>query len=130
MLDRIVTWVLVLLRILPASRPGWEALVQDAANGRTVWDPPLPGKNKLIGAPLEWVNAVADADEPSGFRLVLEPCRCTDCQTSSTPLEMTPDTCARCARCGVPLDLRHAGVRNSFEVPSCPRCRSRVKALV
>lgn len=109
------------------AQSGWEALVQEVASV-DLWQ-----KDGLFGLPLEWTLLRRDL---SGRVVPLEGV----CEVSGVPISgLTPmkpgpngpvhDLSAwgvRCARCGVPLLCKHAGMKFGNDVPSCSPCRRAV----
>ena len=106
---------------------GWEKLVQEVASV------PLWQSDGLVGAPLEWSLLHRD---PTG-RVVADDACCTWsglAVSGTTPVvnDAVDGTRwgVRCARCRVPIAAVHAGMAHAMAVPSCPPCRSRVRAFL
>lgn len=95
----------------------WRGRIAQANEGNTVWPAPVEGKSKLSGFPLQWILAEPDASAPSGLRYP-EQMTCLGCRTSIRDVALG----VRCARCGIPLHERCAGMRKAFDVPMCGWC--------
>ena len=130
LLIRHFCWKRGLIRL--PGRPGWEALVREVA-GVALWQ---DDEQKLVGLPLEFTLLERGA---GGGRVVPTPGLA--CSWSGVPVSGTigskpdgePDLSSwgvRCARCGVPIHSRHAGMRVGNDIPSCPPCRKDVKRVV
>lgn len=114
--------------------PGWSALVEEVASVDLWTSPPKDGLSGLVGAPLEWRLLERDL---SG-RVVSLSGTCAwsgEPVNGTTPLVEQPDGTykhdlsawgVRCARCGVPLLCKYAGMKLGNDVPSCPPCRRAV----
>ena len=114
---------------LPAIR-GWKARVR-AVSSVPLWQDEAEG---IVGLPLEWTLLTRDATR----RVVPVEVECawTGIWVSgATPIlgDRGVDMSrwgVRCARCGVPLHVRHAGMVMPNDTPSCPPCRRVVNNIL
>lgn len=112
---------------------GWAALVRSIATSDGVY---VDHETNAVGAPMQWSLATLD-----GTRVVFTDAICAWSGapiSGATPLvyKNGPDAPAehdidhygvRCARCGVPIHVRLAGMKSSFDAPSCLPCRPFVR---
>lgn len=112
------------------ERPGWLNLAREFVSV------PLWQKGGVFGLPLEYTLLTR---EDSG-RIVPyeETCLWSGARIEgSTPLVPGPEGLVhdlshwgvRCARCGVPIHSKHAGMRFGNDIPSCPPCRRAVQRV-
>lgn len=107
--------------------PNWRVLVEEVSSV-PVWI----GQDGLTGAPLEWSLLER---EPGSRRVRSVVARCaTTGNLVAGATEAHHDLPVvwgvRCARCGVPLDVRVAGMRTSFDVPMCRPCAPAVRRAI
>jgi hypothetical protein len=111
-----------------AGAPGWQVLVRDVVSV------PLWRRDGLFGAPLEW--SLLERTEDRRLRIVEAMCAWSGRAISgATPFlngDEVDGTCwgVRCVRCRVPIAVVDAGMNHAIDVPSCPPCRSRVRAAM
>jgi hypothetical protein len=119
-------WLWRVLGVPLPAKDGWKALVQQVAEKGVYQDA------SVIGAPLAWCLLARDAE--GHLQAVETTCAVSGVSISSvTPLaDGKADVSnfgVRCARCGVPIHFRHAGMKTVFDVPSCPPCRRAVRRV-
>lgn len=121
-------WRRCAVRLPPVD--GWKDLVREVSSV-DLWQ-----KDGLFGLPLEWTLLTRDA---FGVHAVETICAWSGVPVSGVTLLMgdpenpTHDLSrwgVRCARCGVPLHCREAGMRGSTDVPSCVPCRPAVRRVI
>ena len=118
-MERLGWWAKWRAWLFPSE--GWARRVALHNAGKTAWEVPnQPEKPQTIPFPITWVPHRPDPSRTSGFELL--GCICTD---SGREAPVGEAVC--CARCEVPLHEQHAGVLHKAAVPSCGRCRRKVK---
>ncbi len=115
MLFSIRRWLWRHYRIPLPPEQGWSSRVRDVASCDGVWI-----GDGLVGAPIEWSLLTRDGTGKIVPRIE----QCAICQQpASGASDVMEQWGVRCARCGVPLHCREAGMRNSLSIPSCLPCR-------
>jgi hypothetical protein len=115
-----------------SSMPNWRDLVREVTRAQSAGM--LWVRGNVVGAPLEW--SLLHQDECARVIADELPCAWSGKLVSGAmPVRAdgTLDLSAygvRCARCGVPLALEHAGMQTFSDVPSCPPCRRSVARAV
>lgn len=129
-------WLWVRLGVCYPARPGWRKRVHEVT-AVPLWQEQgengLPG---LVGLPLEWTLLVRQPD--GSIATIYTVCAWSGESISGlAPLTGDPDRPVdatrwgvRCARCGVAIHCRHAGMKFGTDVPSCPPCRSTVRSVI
>lgn len=120
-------WLWRVLGLPLPAKQGWEALVRQVAEKGIYQDA------RVVGAPLSWCLLAQDAE--GQLQSVETTCAVSGVRISAaTPLvDGKADVShfgVRCARCGVPLHFRHAGMKTLVDVPSCPPCRRVVRRVM
>lgn len=110
-----------LLRVARSLLPkwGWRQRVLDYRGGKVTWT--IPGNPELPmscpwpmeWSPYEWADVTEHDPRGWTFKKVI-------CIESG--LEAEGEAAANCARCGVPLHVRHANMTDSLSIPACSFC--------
>lgn len=116
------------LRISPPALPDWRALLEAFNQSGGIWQ-----QDGICGVPLQWTLFRWSDDEPR--RLIAETARCAatgNAIETSPPLKGPKQADGarlgvRCARCGIALCAKAAGMQHELSVPSCSGCRTRVR---
>lgn len=116
------------LRIPPPPVQGWREILDVFNSGGGIWQ-----QDGICGVPLQWALYHWSDGEPRKLVEDRGVCAVTgNAVEPSPPLKGHRQADGarlgvRCARCGIVLCAKAAGMKHELSVPSCPGCRARVR---